>query len=220
MKKIFAIILMLTMVCAMTLSVGAAPANFLQSPSFNKTPIIVDFECSDPDWKGEIYITSFGDRNVLDLIDREKLEDAYNSIRDALNISTLIPEISDIATNLNVSPDNLGISDLFHMGISDSTDGKFTIKLDAETIKNFVGLVYYEDGKWHVVDDAFVDENGYLVFTSNLPRAFAVVVDVDDSVIDVPVTGDVLSWVLFSVMVASAAGIIVLIISYRKKIKA
>lgn len=219
MKKIFAIILSVVMVFAMTLSAAAAPANFLQSPSFNKTPIIVDFECSDPDWDGEIYITSFGDRNVLELIDRERLEDAYNSIRDALNVSTLIPEISDIASNLGVSSENLGISDLFHIGISDSTDGKFKIKLDSETIKNFVGLVYYEDGKWFVVDDATI-EDGYLVFTSTLPRAFAVVVDVDNSVIDVPVTGDILSWVLVSVMAISAAGIVVLVISYRKRTRA
>ncbi len=220
MKKFFAIILMAVMVCAMTLSVGAAPGGFLQSPSFNKTPIIVDFECSDPDWKGEIFITSYGDRNVLDLVEREKLEDAYNSIRDAFGISSLIPEISDIATNLGVDPDNLGISDLFHIGISDSTDGKFKIKLDSETIKNFVGLVYFENGEWHVVGDAKIDEDGYLVFTTDLPRAFAVVVDVDDSVIDVPVTGDVMSWVLLAVMAVSATGIVVLVISYRKKSKA
>lgn len=218
MKKIFALILTLAMVCMMTLSVGAAPANFLQSPSFNKTPIIVDFECSDPNWKGDIFITSFGDRNVLELIDREKLEDAYNSIRDAVNIETLIPDIKDIAANLNVPTENLGISDLFHIGISESTDVKFNIKLDSETIKNFVGLVYFEDGKWHVLEDATI-EGGYLVFTTDLPRAFAVVVDVDNSVIDVPVTGDAISWVLAAVVVASAAGIVILAISYKKKSK-
>lgn len=220
MKKTFAIILMLAMVCVMSFSAAAAPANFLQSPSYNKTPIIVDFECSDPNWKGDMYITSFGDRNVLDLIEREKLEDAYNSIRDALNISTLIPEITDIAANLNVSPDNLGISDLFHIGITDSTDGKFTIKLDSETIKNFVGLVYFENGQWHVVEDAIVNADGYLEFTTSLPRAFAVVVDVDNSIIDVPVTGDVMSWVLISVIAVSATGIVLLVISYKKKNRA
>lgn len=219
MKKFFAIILMAVIVCAMTLSVGAAPGGFLQSPSFNKTPIIVDFECSDPDWKGEIFITSYGDRNVLDLVEREKLEDAYNSIRDAFGISSLIPDITDIATNLNVSPDNLGISDLFHIGISDISDGNFKIKLDAETIKNFVGLVYYEDGQWRVVEDAVV-EGEYLSFSTSLPRAFAVVVDVDNSIIDVPITGDVISWVLVSVVVASAAGIVILLLSYRKRNKA
>lgn len=219
MKKTFAIILMFAMVCAMSLSVGAAPANFLQSPSYNKTPIIVDFECSDPNWKGDIFITSYGDRNVLDLVDREMLESAYDSIRDASNISSLIPDISGIASNLNVSPENLGISDLFHIGISDSTDGKFKIKLDSETIKNFVGLVYYENGQWHVVDGATIEDE-YLVFTTELPRAFAVVVDVDNSIIDVPVTGDVVSWILISVIAVSAAGMIVLFVSYKRKNRA
>ena len=219
MKKTFAIILMFAMVCAMSLSVGAAPANFLQSPSYNKTPIIVDFECSDPNWKGDIFITSYGDRNVLDLVDREMLESAYESIRDASNISSLIPDISGIASNLNVSPENLGISDLFHIGISDSTDGKFKIKLDSETIKNFIGLVYYENGQWHVVDGATIEDE-YLVFTTDLPRAFAVVVDVDNSIIDVPVTGDVVSWILISVIAVSAAGMIVLFVSYKRKNRA
>lgn len=219
MKKTLAIILMIVMVCAMTISVGAAPGSFIQSPSFNKTPIIVDFECSDPDWKGEIYITSYGDRNVLDLLDREKLENAYNSIRDALGVTTLVPDITDIATNMGVSSDNLGISDLFHIGITDSTDGKFKIKLDSETIKNFVGLIYYENGEWHIVEDATIEDD-LLVFSTDLPRAFAIVVDVDSSVIDAPVTGDVLSWILVSVMVASAAGIVVLLISYKKRSKA
>ena len=218
MKKVFAIILMAVIVCTMTLSVGAAPGGFFQSPSLNNIPIIVEFECSDPNWKGEIYITSFGDRNVLELVDRELLENAYDSIKNSLGISSLIPEIAEIANKLNVSTDNLGISDLFHIGISDMTDGKFKIKLDADTLKNFVGLVYYENGKWNVVEDAFI-EDGYLVFTSGLPKAFAVVVDVDNSVIDVPVTGEIIPWLLVSVMTVSAAGIIILLISYRKRSK-
>lgn len=219
MKKLFAIILMVVMICAMIVSASAAPGGFIDSPSYNKTPIIIEFECSDSNWKGEIFITSFGDRNVLELIDRELLEDAYDSIRNSTSISDLIPEISDIAANLNVSPDNLGISDLFHIGVSDSTDGSFKIKLDAETIKNFVGLVYYENGEWHVVEDAKV-EGDYLVFTSQLPKAYAVVVDTKNLPIDAPVTGDVAPWVLMSLMVVSLAGIVLVVVSYKKKSRA
>ncbi len=219
MKKLFSIMLMVVMVLTMAVSVNAAPGGFINSPSFNKTPIIVDFECSDSNWKGEIYITSFGDRNVLELIDRELLEDAYDSIRNSVSISDLIPEISDIAANLNVSPENLGISDLFHIGVSDSTDGSFKIKLDSETLKNFVGLVYYENGKWHVVDGAKI-EGDYLVFTSQLPKAYAIVVDTKSLPVDAPVTGDVIPWMLMAVMAASAAGIVIVVVSYKKKSRA
>lgn len=205
------------MVCTLAFSVNAAPGVFLESPSFNRTPTIVDFECSDPNWKGEIYITSYGDRNVLDLIEREKIEKAYDSIRNSSSVSTLIPGISDVAANLNVSPDNLGISDLFHIGVSDITDGIFKIKLDSDTIMNFVGLVYFEDGEWKIVEDAYIDDDGYLVFSTKLPGTYAVVVDVDNSIIDVPGTGNVFSWVLVAVMAASAAGIVILVVSYRKK---
>lgn len=217
MKKIFVLILSVVMICSLAFSAAAAPGVFLQSPSFNKNPIIIDFECSDPNWKGDIYITSFGDRNVLDLVEREKLENAYNSIKDSFGVSNLIPDIAGIAENLGVSSENLGISDLFHIGITEATGGEFKLKLDSETIKNFVGLVYFEDGKWHVVEGATIDKDGYLVFTTELPRAFAVVVDVDNSVVDVPITGEVVPWILMSVMAVSAAGIIVLVVSYNKK---
>ena len=217
MKKLFSIVLMVAMVLTMAVTVNAAPGVFLSSPSNNRTPIIVDFECSDPNWKGEIYITSYGDRNVLELIEREKFENAYDSIRNSSSISDLIPGISDIASNLNVSADNLGISDLFHIGVSDITDGVFKIKLDADTLKNFVGLVYFEDGEWKIVDDAYIDEDGYLVFTTKLPGTYAVVVDVDNSIIDIPITSDVFSWALVAIMVASSVGIVVLVVNYRKK---
>lgn len=217
MKKLCSIVLMIAMVCTLAFSVNAAPGVFLSSPSNNRTPIIIDFECSDPNWKGEIYITSYGDRNVLDLIEREKFEKAYDSIRNSSSVSNLIPGISDIAANLNVPAEDLGISDLFHIGVSDITDGVFKIKLDSDTIKNFVGLVYFEDGEWKIVEDAYIDDDGYLVFSTKLPGTYAIVVDVDNSIVDIPITGDAFSWALVAIMAVSAAGIVVLVVSYRKK---
>lgn len=217
MKKLCSIVLMIAMVCTLAFSVNAAPGVFLSSPSNNRTPIIIDFECSDPNWKGEIYITSYGDRNVLDLIEREKFEKAYDSIRNSSSVSNLIPGISDIAANLNVPAEDLGISDLFHIGVSDITDGIFKIKLDSDIIKNFVGLVYFEDGEWKIVEDAYIDDDGYLVFSTKLPGTYAVVVDVDNSIVDIPITGDAFSWALVAIMAVSAAGIVVLVVSYRKK---
>lgn len=217
MKKLCSIVLMIAMVCTLAFSVNAAPGVFLSSPSNNRTPIIIDFECSDPNWKGEIYITSYGDRNVLDLIEREKFEKAYDSIRNSSSVSNLIPGISDIAANLNVPAEDLGISDLFHIGVSDITDGIFKIKLDSDTIKNFVGLAYFEDGEWKIVEDAYIDDDGYLVFSTKLPGTYAIVVDVDNSIVDIPITGDAFSWALVAIMAVSAAGIVVLVVSYRKK---
>lgn len=216
MKKIVSILIIAVMVCSLAFSASAAPGVFIESPSNNRTPVIEDYECSDPNWKGEIFITSFGDRNVLDLIEREKLENAYDSIKNSNSVSSLIPDISDIAANINVSLDNLGISDLFHIGVSEITDGDFTIKLQADTIKNFVGLVHFDNGEWHIVENAHI-ENDLLVFNTKLPGVYAIVVDVDSSIIDVPVTGDIFSWILASVVILSAAGIVVLVVSYRKK---
>lgn len=220
MKKLFAIILMALMICAMTVSVCAAPGGFIESPSLNKAPIIVEYYNSDGDCVGVLYVTSYGDRNVLELVERENIESAYDSIRNATTVTTLNPELSDIATNLNVSPDNLAVSDLFHISLDDceyhDEHGYFFIKLQPETVKNFVGLMYFENGEWHIIEDAKVDGE-YLTFTTDVPRALAIVVDVDNSVIDVPVTGEIMPWVLMGVIVASAVGIVVLVISYRKR---
>lgn len=217
MKKLFAVILTVLMLCTLTVSVSAAPGSFIESPSFNKTPNMIDFGSTDSAWSGQMYITSYGDRNTLDLAERELLEAAYDSIRNANSVSSIIPEITDVASNLNISADNLGISDLFFIGITESSNGKFNIKLDADSLNDFVGLIYYENGKWYLVDDAKINENGQLEFSSELPRAYAVVVDVDNSVPDTPITGDILPWVLVAVMAACAVGIVAVIISYKKK---
>lgn len=223
MKKIFAVILMVVVVCAMTLSVSAAPGGFIESPSLNKAPIIVEYYNSDGDCVGILYVTSYGDRNVLELVERENLEAAYESIRNTTTVSSLNSQLSDIAANLNISADNLAVSDLFNLSMDDCIEhdehGHFSIKLQADTLNHFVGLMYYEDGQWHVIEDAKVDGE-YLTFTTDVPRALAIVVDVDDSVIDVPVTGEIIPWILISVMVVSAAGIVVVLVGYKKRSRA
>lgn len=223
MKKIFAVILMVVMVCAMTLSVGAAPGGFIESPSLNKAPILVEYYNSDGECVGVLYVTSYGDRNVLELTERENIEAAYESIRNATTVSSLNSQLSDIAANLNISAGNLAVSDLFNISLEDCLNhdehGHFSIKLQADTLNHFVGLMYYENGEWHIVDDAKVDGE-YLTFSTDVPRALAIVVDVDDSVIDVPVTGDIIPWILVGVIALSAVGIVVVLVSYKKKSRA
>lgn len=220
MKKFFAIILMAVMVFTMTFTAGAAPGGFIDSPSFNKAPIIIEYYNSDGECTGVVYVTSYGDRNVLELVERENIEKAYESIRNTTTISSLVPDLADIAEKLNVSPDNLAVSDLFNLSLKDCLNhdehGYFSIKLQPETVENFVGLMYFEDGQWHVIEDAKV-EGDCLIFTTDVPRALAIVVDVDDSVVDVPITGDVFSWILVAVMAAAAVGVVVVFISYKKK---
>lgn len=220
MKKLFAIILMAVMVCSMAFSASAAPGSFIESPSLNKAPIIVEYYNEDGECIGKIYVTSYGDRNVLELVERENLENAYDSIRNSTTVSVFIPDIIDVAQKLNVSPDNLAISDLFNLSLEDCDNhdehGYFSIKLQPDTVENFVGLVYFENGEWHVIEDAKVDGD-CLIFTTDVPRALAIVVDVDNSIIDVPVTGQIIPWVLMGVIALSAAGIVVLLVNYRKR---
>lgn len=219
MKKLFAIVLATMMICSLSMSVCAAPGSFIESPSFNKNPELIDFDCSDSTWQGQIFITSYGDRNTLEPAEREKFEAAYESIRNSTGIATLVPDIVDVSAALNVSTDNLGVSDLFYIGITESTDGSFNLKVDTDTLNNFVGLIYYEDGKWYLAEDAEI-VGGHLTFTATLPKAYAVVVDVDNSVIDAPITGDIISWVLMAAVVASAAGIVIVLVSYKKRSRA
>lgn len=223
MKKLFAIILMAVMVFTMAFSAAAAPGAFIDSPSFNKAPIIIEYYNSDGECQGVVYVTAYGDRNVLELVERENLEKAYESIRNTTTITALVPDLVDIAEKLNVSPDNLAVSDLFNLSLKDCFNhdehGYFSIKLQPETVKNFVGLMYFADGEWHVIEDTKI-EGDCLIFTTDVPRAMAIVVDVDNSIIDVPVTGDIFSWILVGVMAAAVAGVVVTVIVYKKKSRA
>ena len=182
MKKILAICVVLVMVFCLSTTAFAAPNGFVSSPSDNKTPEIETVEPSDENCIADLGVTSYADRfNIADA-DREALEAAYGDIADADDLADLSKDLEKLAKDKKVKTEDLLVSDLFNIsaeGCKDhNKDHELEIVLSVDTLKNFVGLMYNDNGKWVVVDGAKVVKNGtalkFSVATTTAP--FAIVV--------------------------------------------
>ena len=190
MKKLVSLVLAVILAMTVCVSVLAAPNGFVESPSNQKGPEVIEGD--------GIVVTPFGDRDDLPDDVRQTLEDAYNSILNAENLGELSEALEDLANQLNVPIKNLVVSELFNISYEngkEDNEGKFTITLKDDSLGDFFALMKYEDGKWILVDDAKAFDNNKLSFTAGkLPSPFAIVVNSDgttNSTDDqVPQTGD------------------------------
>lgn len=221
MKKVFSICLALVMVFALSITVCAAPGSFVSSPSGNDAPIIVDFENESDDCVAELDIISYGDRNSLSDADKKELEDAYNEIKGSTDLTNMFSGLNAVVDDLNILPTDLAVSDLFHIDYTDCIEhdehGAFKIKLSADTLKGFAGLLQYINGEWKLVEGATVEDGEYLIFTADELSTFAIVVDSTKSDATSPVTGDpTLAIVAGVVTLALCAAFAVVTVSKKK----
>ncbi len=189
MKKVIAICMAL--VVLMSFSVNTMAAKFIESPSNNRAPEIVDCENESEDCTAEITVIPFGDRDSLTAEQKQELQDAYDKILNADDLTDMFSGLENVVSPGMITTD-LSVSDLFHMYYDDcenhGTHGKFEIQLSTDTLKGFVGLIQYIDGEWQMVTDAKV-EDGKLSFTTDKLSTFAVVVDRTKAESTSPVTG-------------------------------
>lgn len=221
MKKVFAICLALVMVLSLSVSVMAATNNFVDSPSNNRAPIIIDCENESEDCTATVVVTPFGDRDTLTEEQRKDFQDAYDQIVNSDNLNDLFNGLDSVITPGTIV-DNLVVSDLFNMHYNDcdthNEHGKFKIELSTETLKGFVGLVQYVDGKWQTITDAKVEDGKYLSFTVKELSTFAIVVDKSKAETTSPVTGaPTASYILWSSMAAVAFVGIASVVVIKKK---
>ena len=203
MKKLVSVVLAIVLAMTMCVSVLAAPNGFVESPSNQKGPEIVDGD--------GIVVTPFGDRDELPDDIREVLEEAYNSILNADNLGDLSEALEDLANELNVPVKNLVVSELFELSYESGeqgSDGKLTVTLKDDSFKDFFGLIKYENGKWVLIEDAKVNGNKLTFTAGKLPAPFAIVVNPDGGDIgaddEVPATGDTTN-VLGAVAICAAS---------------
>lgn len=203
MKKLVSVVLAIVLAMTMCVSALAAPNGFVESPSNQKGPEIVDGD--------NIVVTPFGDRDKLPDDVRDALEDAYNSILNADNLGDLSEALEDLANELNVPVKNLVVSELFELSYESGeqgSDGKLTVTLKDDSFKDFFGLIKYENGKWVLIEDAKVNGNKLTFTAGKLPAPFAIVVNPDGSDIgaddEVPATGDTTN-VLGAVAICAAS---------------
>lgn len=219
MKKVFAICLALVMVLSLGINVMAASDSFVNSPSNNRAPIIVEVTNESEDCTGTITVIPFGDRDDLSEEKKQEIESAYNQIINADKLTDMFSGLNGFISSGMVETD-LAISDLFYLDLNDCDShfehGKFTIKLSADTLNGFLGLIQIVDGKWQLVPDASVDGE-YLTFSVDDLSTLAVVVDRTKAESTSPVTGDpTANYVFAAVMLAGLCFVMVATASKKK----
>ena len=220
MKKVFAICLAVVMVFALGINVMAAPNNFVESPSNDRAPIIIEGTDNNGDCTTIVVVTPYGDRENLTPEQKENFENAYNQIVNADNLEEMFSGITSIVSPGTVITD-LAVSDLFNMSYSDPNykggPGSFKIELPSETLSGFVGLIQFIDGKWSVIEGAVVNGNN-LSFTVDQLGTIAVVVDRTKAESTSPITGAPLTnYVIYSAVFAVVAFAAAVVVFTKKK---
>lgn len=219
MKRIITFFVLTLVVLGLCIPGFAATGAFLESPSANKAPSLIEGSSDDHKCDEGLTITAFADRGELTEEARVELETAYEEISNAKNLAALCGALKTLANDKSIPTANLAVSDLFD--ISDKhgkIEGKFDIVLKADSLENFVGLLHYNDGKWELVEDAAVeirDGEAHLVFTVDGLSPFAVVVDTGA---ELPVdnnNGDtILIAILAFVVIIETAALVTILIKY------
>lgn len=221
MKKIVAIILTVVLVLGLSLTAVAELGSFIESPSNNKAPELVSAKNEDANCLANVIITAYADREKLSKETQEKLEKAYQMIIGTDDLSELNAKVSEMAKKRGVKVSDLAVSDMFDIssvGCDTHEDhGHFDIALKSDTLKNFVCLLHYYNGEWHVVDDATVTQNGtHLEFTEDEFSPFAIVVNTGAEYGSNPQTGDNSNIVWYVVVMAISAVALLIVLMKQK----
>ena len=221
MKKLMMIGLVLAMALNMSLSVFAATGAFASSPSGQQAPVLVEAENESDDCVAQLLITAYGDRDEMSEKSRLQIEEAYAVILGTQDLSVLNEGVSEIVQDLKIETTDLAVSHLFDISASEcnghADHGHFEIKLEVDTLRNFVCLLHYYNGEWRIVENAEVTEDGScLVFDEKEFSPFAIVVYTGEE----PLEPDSNLWWLVIVIIGSVAvagGATYATVRYKKK---
>lgn len=230
MKKLLLLCLAFVMIVSVIIPVSATTGAFVDSPSLNPAPELVEGENEKEECEATIVVTAYGDRDKLAEADRKSIEEAYTIIRGTKDLSTLNEMIAEIAKELGVEVTDLAVSDLFDISDTECTlnhedHGYFDITLKSNTLENFVCLLHYYNGEWRIVENAIVTNNGeHLEFEEKEFSPFAIVVYTGDEEITVPVqqdNGDPTVAIVVSALAAVGASAIsiFLVLFYKRRKK-
>lgn len=225
MKKLLVLCLAVILVCSLGFTTFAA--GFVESPSNNDAPVVVEDETSNEteECTAKIVITPYSERDDLPAQEKAWLEEAYKQISDSLDIANLSDELKNYCNKEGIDTKNLAVSDLFDIYYEGCTahegddHGYFTITFKAETLAKFVALLHYKHNDWDMVEDAKVSADGTkLTFKVKDFSPFAIVVDTSVKT-DKPTTGDTFNmnlWVTI-LAVSSISLAAVLFLGFKRK---
>lgn len=198
MKKL--ITLALALIMAMTMTVAASAA-FVSSPSASDGPVIEDIVNEDGEEVSNVVLTPYKDREDLDVEAKKDMEEAYDDIKGAEDLTDKVEGLEEAAKDAKADKEDLAVKDLFNLGTDDGKelDGKATITLKPEELKNFVALIVKNGDEWTVVEDVEFDKkNGTITFDVEELGTYAIVVNTSEK--DSPATSDAFDFsILFMV---------------------
>ncbi len=224
MKKFITLCLALVVLASMSLVAFADSGlgGFIESPSNNQAPVVINGENASEDCEAQILITAYIDRDELPEAIRTKLEEAYKIIKETPNLSDLNEALVKISDDMGIKVTDLAVSDLFDIRSTDCVThdehGHFDITLKADTLKHFVCLLHFYNNEWRIVDNAEVTNNGtHLEFEEDEFSPFAIVVNTAE--MDEP-TAPLHRYDLPIILGASALLLlIILIVAFKRKKK-
>lgn len=214
MKKLFALVLTLVIAVCACVCVSAT-GGFVSSPSNNQAPVVVGFETDLEGCPAVIICTAYADREELGTDTRKKLEDAYETIVNAMDLSELCADLEEVAKQFGAKVENLAVSDMFDISAVGcdlhENHGHFKVEIKPTSLKNFVALLHYYKGEWRIVEDVEFNEDGTLEFVEDEFSPFAIVVDIGEE--------DAGLWWLWILLVIAALLIFFIIWKKSKKDK-
>ena len=221
MKKFLACCLAVVILFSVNVTAFAAPGSFVQSPSRNNGPTLIAGENESEDCTAELVVTPYKDRKTLPEKALKAIEEAYKIISKCKDLTTLNSAFASFVADKGFKAINLAVSDLFDVSYyncdTHENHGYFRIKLTADTLKRFVGLLHYNDGEWEFIENARVLPDGEtLEFSIKHLSPFAIIVEKEAGTVVSPGTGDV-DFTLPIIMWVCSAALIVICISLKKK---
>ena len=211
MKKLLAIGLVVILMFSMSIPAFAAEnGGFLSSPSKKPAPDVITNEHEDNGGcDGEIIITPYKDRDKLSEEAKDLIEKAYDDIAGTDDLTELCEELADLIKDKKIDAEDLAVIDLFDVDLIGCDEEPHVVTLDADTLKNYVGVMQMdENGKWNVVEGAKI-VNGKLVLTLKSFSPLAIVATKEQTS---PQTHDnTLLFIYAAVMAVSAAAVLVLV---------
>lgn len=222
MKKFLGCCLAVIILFTVNVTAFAAPGSFVQSPSRNEGPELVESENESADCTAELVVTPYKERDTLPEKALSDIETAYKLIARTKDLTTFNSEFASFVAAKGLRAINLAVSDLFDVSYynCDTHDyhGAFRIKLTADTLKRFVGLLHYNDGEWEFIENARVLPDGEtLEFSIKDFSPFAIVVEKEAGTVVSPDTGDVDMTLPIIMWVCSAALIVICVSLKRRK---
>lgn len=222
MKKTLVFIMAIVMSFAVSITAFAAPNGFAISPGANIAPELVEYDKENLDCLATLLITAYADRNSLSEEQRLSLEQAYNDIISATDLSAVCTQLVSAAQTLGVDIKNLAVSELFDISYLNCDDhdghGSFKLKIKSQSLQGFVGLLHKNGDKWELVEDVTLESDGlHLSFTVDSLSPFAIVVETDGGSEQPPNSGDKFPFGAVFAFVAASALTVVLVAGAKKK---